>query len=265
MIKYLRLIFLAIPRLIINYLKLKKVSRHLDRYTLEERYALAHKTAKDLLKHFRVDWHIEGKELFDEAMKGQKKVLIVNNHESLLDAVLLLSLSEEPFSFILKKEAQKMLLVPTAVKVLDGLYIDREDLKQSVKVLAEVRNRLANDSIHMLIYPEGTRNKEPMTTPVAEFHAGTFKPALQTNRPILAIASYGSFRLLATKNAKRNPLWMKVFPLVDPSIYEGKNTHDLAALCQEMIASEVEEFKKRDEAYFAKGYHKVNLKKGPLD
>lgn len=262
--KYLRIIFTLGPRLLVYAHKLKKMVKHKERYSYEERYAYVRFVARVILSYLRPDYMIEGEEYFKEVTSREEKILIINNHESLMDALVLLALSEKPFSFIIKKEALKMPLVPWAVKAVDGIFIDREDLKQSLKVLIEVRERLKENKMNMLIYPEGTRNKEPETTPVMSFHAGTFKPVLTLKKEILVIASYGSFRLLSTKDPKRNPIWMKIFPLVTPDDYEGKNTNEIAEMCREMIDQEVSRFKDKDKEYFAKGYHKVKLKKGKL-
>lgn len=262
--KYLRIIFTLGPKLLVYTHRLKKMAKHKDRYTFEERYAEVSRIAGVILRYLRPDFMIEGEEYFKEILPQEDKILIINNHESLMDALVILAMSKTPFSFIIKKEALKMPMVPWAVKAVDGIFIDREDLKQSLKVLIEVRERLKGNRMHMLIYPEGTRNKQPETTPVMEFHAGTFKPPVTLKKNILVIASYGSFRLLSTKDPKRNPVWLKVFPLVTPEMYEGKSTAEVAEMCREMIDKEVSRFKELDKEYFEKGYHKVPLKKGKL-
>lgn len=262
--KYLRIIWTLGPKCLYWGHKLKKIVKHKDRYTFEERWDYVHKVAQKLLKYLRPDYIMEGYEEAKALLEEGDKVLIINDHESLLDAVVLLALFDKPFSFIIKTEAQKMPLVPWAVKAVDGIFIDRSDLKQSLKCLVQVRERLRDNQMHMLIYPEGTRNKEPMTTPVQPFHAGSFKPAVSSNRKILVIASYGGFRLLSTKDPKRNPVWIKFFPAVTPEMYEGKNTNEVADMCRKMIDDQIAIYKEKDKEYFEKKYHKVKLKKGKL-
>ena len=86
------------------------------------------------------------------------------------------------------------------IKGIDGQYIDRNDLKQSLRVMMNVEADLKNKrDKNWIIYPEGTRNRDVMHN-LKMFHHGTFRPAVKAGVPIVPVATYGTFRVLQKEN-----------------------------------------------------------------
>ncbi len=57
------------------------------------------------------------------------------NHQGLFDGLVFLESCPRPFSFVIKKEAANIILIKQVRKALGALTIDREDLRQSMKVI----------------------------------------------------------------------------------------------------------------------------------
>jgi 1-acyl-sn-glycerol-3-phosphate acyltransferase len=65
--------------------------------------------------------------------------------------------------------------------MLDCLFMDRSDVKQSAQVIFEAIDKI-KAGISICIYPEGTRNN---TDELLPFHKGSFKPAQRTDCPVV--------------------------------------------------------------------------------
>jgi 1-acyl-sn-glycerol-3-phosphate acyltransferase len=63
---------------------------------------------------------------------------------SAFDPLPILIAIEEPTTFVGKMELNKVPLLKTAIKALDVESIDRDDLRQSLKVMMKVENELKN-------------------------------------------------------------------------------------------------------------------------
>lgn len=63
-----------------------------------------------------------------------------------------------PFAFVIKKEASKIILLKQVTDALGSLSIDREDIRQSMKVIAKMTEEVKGGK-NFLIFAEGTRSK----------------------------------------------------------------------------------------------------------
>lgn len=266
MFKYTRAVLKGGPKIISIYnKKAKPYLKNPDSATLEQKYKDTREVFVHTLSLFRIDWKIDGIENLDEAT-ARKNVLIVGNHNSDLDALAMIAVSKGLVRIVGKKEIQKApKIVPDSMRIMGGLFMDRQDLKQSLKVILEVSKSLQNKEGSFLIYPEGTRNRDPINTGCGEFHSGTFKAAIKAKAPILCYAQYGGFRVLKLlPDYKRLPLEMKFFKIIEPEEYEGMDTNELSAYCKKIIEEGIVELKKEDERFFREKLHKIPLKKGKI-
>jgi 1-acyl-sn-glycerol-3-phosphate acyltransferase len=264
--KYPRVLLLAGPRLLWDYtFYLWRYARHPERTPIERRYQVAHKLVVWILDHYRIDWKVEGLENVRALEAKDQKFLLTPNHMSDLDPLTIVYLCEKPISFVAKKETRKMPFIGTAVKALDGYFMDRSDLRQSLDVIHGVEKRLQEGHCSYMIFPEGTRNKTPETTPTAPFHPGSFKAGMNPQVPILPLALYGTFRPFHSKpDYKRNPVEFTFFKPFTKEDYVSKTSADLASIAYNEVAHQVEEDKKLDAQFFAEGKEKIPLRKGSV-
>lgn len=266
MLKYPRILSLVGPRLLFDYtFYLWPYARHPEKAPLAKRYRVVHNLIRVVLDHFRIEWDMAGLDELKKLNASGQSFLLVSNHESAIDGLAIFYWSEKAVSVVAKKETLKMPFIAAAVKAVDGLFMNRDDLRQSFQVIKTVESRLASNYCSYLIFPEGTRNKQPETTPVAPFHPGTFKCAMSANVPILPLAIYGTFRPFKTKpDLKRNLLSFHFGKPLYPQDYAGKSTAEVAGLLTAWVNQEVETEKQSQKIYYDKGYEKVPLRKGPL-
>ena len=73
------------------------------------------------------------------------------------------------------------------MKKINCLFIDRNDLRQGLEVINKSVDNI-NNNISMMVFPEGTRNKNSSFKDMLEFKEGSFKIAKISNCKILPIA-----------------------------------------------------------------------------
>ena len=211
-----------------------KYSKHPEKYPFEKRYAKTRKLIIKVNKALKAETIVEGKENIPN-----ETCCYFINHLGATDPLLLIADSERPLSLVAKIEIKKMPIVGRIFTGIDGLFLDRENLKQQLRVMMKVEDSLKNKRCDWAIYPEGTRNKDPMHL-LLPFHSGTFRAAMKAKVPLVPVVSYGTFRLLNTHHTyKKYPTYLKYLKPIYPSEYEGKTTDEVAIMIQSMIQKEV--------------------------
>lgn len=163
-----------------------------------------------------------------------KPVLIVSNHESFFDPISIVDIFDSPIALIGKIELKKIPTLSYWITKFGSEFIDRDDMKQSIKVIINASKTLKNGT-SVLIYPEGTRNLED-----EEFKAGSFKIAQNAKAPILPITvrntSYVFERnkLLQLKKAK--PV-ITIHPIIEYEDYKDFDIVTLASNVQQIVNS----------------------------
>ena len=230
-----RAVLLLIPTLIYDICAwVFRYSNHPEKYPLDIRYQKTRKLIRKVNKALKLDMHIEGLE-----NRPEEASCYFINHLAAVDPLLLIEVMEKPTTLVAKIEIKKMPLVGRIFSGIDGLFLDRDDLKQQLKVMMKVQDSLRERKCNWAIYPEGTRNKDPMNK-LLEFHHGTFRAAMKAGVPIVPVVCYGSFRVLNTKHTyKKYPTYIKFLPPIYPEEYKDLKTQDVAAIVQSRVQKEL--------------------------
>ena len=210
-------------------------AKHLERYPFPLRHAKFRKLSKQVADALNVEFHVFGLENIpqDEAF------FLVANHMSAFDPLPFLINIDSPTTFVGKEELTRVPLLKNAIKALEVRTIERDNLRQSLKVMLEVEEDIKKKERNWMIFPEGTRIRDPLL-PVAEFHHGTFRPAWKTKTTILPAAMYGTFRVLKMKpQFKKYPVYISFLKPITAEQYAGLNTSDLAEMTHKMIQKEI--------------------------
>lgn len=125
----------------------------------------------------------------EERIPTDTAVLYVGNHRSYFDVVLTYLRVPRPTGYISKKEMEKIPLLSNWMRNLHCLFLNRDDIKQGLKMILEAVEKVKN-GISITIFPEGTRNSEPDC--LLRFHAGSFKIAEKGNVPIVPMSIVNS-------------------------------------------------------------------------
>ncbi|MCR5627394.1 MAG: 1-acyl-sn-glycerol-3-phosphate acyltransferase [Lachnospiraceae bacterium] len=115
-----------------------------------------------------------------------KKVVFIGNHRSFFDIILSNLSYKGPLGFVAKKE---LLLVPSLnvwMYLINCRFIDRKNMKQSIKVLTDACEDVNRGFSSMMIFPEGTRNKGKEGT-ILKFHSAALKIAVKAGCTIVPV------------------------------------------------------------------------------
>lgn len=234
MFKFVVWVLKLLPFLLWNYFRyIIPYSRHPEKYPLQERYDRVRYMILKCLKTFKVKIHV------NDFPKNSKRYYFVVNHVSLLDPVVLIASSKEPILFIAKKQTRNMMFVGQMFRAIDGLFLDRGNLRQEIKVYGEIKKWLNEDISNVTLFPEGTRNKS-YNAPLNEFKPGSLKPAFVTDTSILPVVVWGTqFVLNKRYNYKRYNVYINFLEEVDPKEY--KDTVTLAKDLEDTMQAKVNE------------------------
>ena len=131
-----------------------------------------------------------------ENIRRDGPALYVLNHRSIFDIIITYSYMVDRTGFIAKKELRKVPLFAQWVLLGNGLFLDRENLRQGLETILKGVQYLKS-GISLCIFPEGTRNKDRESkTSLMEFHSGSFKLAEKSGVPIIPVALYNTAECL---------------------------------------------------------------------
>jgi 1-acyl-sn-glycerol-3-phosphate acyltransferase len=168
----------------------------------------------------------------EENIPKDTAVLFVSNHQGNFDIPILLGYIQKPKAFISKIEVKKMPFIGTWMEQLNCLFMDRKNVRQSVKAINEGA-RLLQNGTSLVIFPEGTRSKGDG---MAEFKTGSFKLATKSGVPITPVTINGSYKIMELQG-----FWIKpaeVHIVVHPPIYPQQEEAKELALKSERIIKE---------------------------
>jgi 1-acyl-sn-glycerol-3-phosphate acyltransferase len=226
-----------------------KYARHPERYPLEQRYHRIRQLVLFVFRRFHLDLKIADAKYFTE---HEEPCVVYSNHTSYLDPLLLIAISEKPLTFVAKKEAMKFPFIGKVVAALDGISMNREDLREQL-VAIDHAVKLIESGRNIAIFPEGTRSKYP-ERPLAKFKPGAFKLSYRTGAAIIPCAFYGTFRPLSSKSKlKVYPIWIRFFEPITKNDFLQINTVHIAPIVQEKIQREIDDvMREQDRQYLEK-------------
>ncbi|MBU2995927.1 1-acyl-sn-glycerol-3-phosphate acyltransferase [Cellulophaga baltica] len=110
----------------------------------------------------------------EERIKKGESYMLVANHTSMLDIMLMLKLSRNPFVFVGKKELSKIPVFGFFYKRV-SILVDRSDPKSRTAVYRSAQKRL-KDGFSICIFPEGGVPDEDIV--LDQFKDGAFRMAI---------------------------------------------------------------------------------------
>jgi len=114
--------------------------------------------------------------LGEENLTAQRPAVFIFNHRNQVDPVISGALVKDNWVAVGKKELQNDPIMGTMGKLLDGVFIDRDDAAAAVETLHTVEER-ARNGLSIVIAPEGTRSRSGELGP---FKTGGFRLAQAT-------------------------------------------------------------------------------------
>lgn len=119
-----------------------------------------------------------------EHLWSARPCVFMFNHQSKLDAIVLMKLLREGFTAVAKKEAANVPGFGQFFRLAGVAFVDRRNSGQARAALAPAVDKVRRDGVSLVIAPEGTRSPTPR---VGQFKKGGFHIAMQAGVPIVPI------------------------------------------------------------------------------
>lgn len=135
--------------------------------------------------------------------------LLIANHQSLLDIVVVEYIHSRDIAWVAKKEIAKLPFFGHILKAPNMIIIDRENKAGLIKLMREVKDRLSKNR-PIAIFPEGTRSDGKR---VLKFKSGAKMVAQKFNLKVQPIVLIGTREIFDSKKLNAKPGVVKIIYL----------------------------------------------------
>jgi len=174
---------------------------------------------------------VEGEE---NARAGQSYI-VVSNHESQYDILLIYGWLDLDVKWVMKKELRKIPGIGIGCEKVGHIIVDRSDPEQARGAINDALQVLGN-GIGILFFPEGTRSRDGRLLP---FKKGAFRVAIEQQVPILPMTVIGTRDVLPAKTLRLFPGRVKlvIHPPIDTKGQTLQNMRELMQQTRDTIDS----------------------------
>lgn len=176
-----------------------------------------------------------------EKLPDDGKFLLVSNHVSAYDPVILLHLLKKyRMMFISKPENFDIPIAGFLMKKSGFLAIDRENPRNALKIIYDAADFITAKECPAVIYPEGTRNKAPENG-LLSFHSGVFKIAKRAGVPVVVAASCGTEQISRNWPLKKSKVRLKIAAVLDADEISSHNDKEISEHVEKIMKAALEE------------------------
>lgn len=130
----------------------------------------------------------------DQQLANISRAIIVSNHQSFLDIILLSLILPHRCIFVSKKKLGNIPVWGTALRALGHILVDPDGAYKGGALVKNVKRSLKEaDEVFIVIFPEGIRTSNGTIGP---FRSGFVVLAQQCDLPVLPIAIEGAYEVL---------------------------------------------------------------------
>jgi 1-acyl-sn-glycerol-3-phosphate acyltransferase len=157
-------------------------------------WRLNHRAAGWLIRALRIPFSVTWEADVDLSAPH----IIVANHCSYVDSVLIGAILPNLHSFVAKTELQRLPVLRSWLSKIGTIFIERFEPAQSVAEVDRLQQELAKGN-SLVIFPEGTFTRE---TGLRPFHLGAFRAAAASAVPVIPLTLRG------TRSVLRDGQWL---------------------------------------------------------
>ena len=173
-----------------------------------------------------------------QKLEKDKSYMLVANHTSMLDIMLMLYVSKNPFVFVGKQELVKIPVFGFFYRRV-CILVDRENAKSRTAVYRRVQHRL-KQNLSICIFPEGGVPDEKVL--LDSFKDGAFRMAITHNIPVVPMTFLDCKKRFSWSffSGSPGPLRVKVNSFFETAILGVEDTSTLKNEVRDRIRAELE-------------------------
>ena len=233
MVRFYFAIIIAMPFIIYYVYKIRFMMRHIDKYSPEYRYGVARNMVKITMRSARIKTKCFGV----ENLPKDGGYIMYPNHQGKFDALGIIHVHKDPCSIVMELKRSKVVLTSEFVDVIGGIRIDRENLREQLKSMRTMADRVKNGA-RFILFPEGGYNHNG--NHLQEFLPGAFKAALWSKQPIVPVAvvdSYKAFDYNSLRKITAQIHFLKPLPYEE---YKDLSTKEIAECVKKRIQEAID-------------------------
>jgi len=202
-------------------------------------YLFRNNTHKVIKIWMKVQMLCLGIKLEQEGVLDESCDLIIINHQSLLDVIVMEYIHNRHIAWVAKKEISNLFFFGHIIKAPRMISIDREDKAGLIRLLNETKDRLGKGR-PIAMFPEGTRSDG---TYMGDFKAGAKMVGNKYNLKVQPVIIFGTRNIVDSQKVEASPGNVKIVYLKpvqaskDSSWYE-----DTEAKMKEVFQKEYQKY-----------------------
>lgn len=171
-----------------------------------------------------------------DVIDKNQSYVIVANHQSTYDILVLYGYLPLAFKWVMKIELRKVPFIGYTCALMGHIYVDRKNRQAAQKTMQQAGAKLTG-GISVLFFPEGTRHTG---TGLLPFKKGAFKMAQSLGLPILPVIIKGAEQVMPAKSLRILPGTIELVfqPPISAETVKGKSTDDLIQLSRSLLHTE---------------------------
>jgi len=167
-----------------------------------------------------------------EGIDWSQPLVLVANHQSMIDVCALFRAVPVPLRFMLKQELARVPFVGWYARRMGMVFIDRGNAREARRSLSAAAGLLRGGTA-LVAFPEGTRSRDGR---VAAFKGGAFQVAIEAGVPVVPVAIRGSGAVLPASGFGVRPGTIDVV-FGQPLSTDGLQPQDRNALARQAQAA----------------------------
>lgn len=177
-------------------------------------------------------------------VRGMEKLpaghcIVVANHASYLDGVLLFGYLPPRFAFVIKGEMKNFPLVGFLLRRIGAKFVERFDASGSARDARQLLKAASNGE-SLAFFPEGTFQPHPG---LERFRSGAFAAAIKASLPVIPAVISGSRQIMPGGHIlpRHGHLRIDILNPIEPGDPAYENSRDLAELSRQRILEILDE------------------------
>ncbi len=227
------MVVISLPFVVYYICKAHYIQRHGERYSEEERYKMARKCIRIMMRNGRIQTESFGQELLPE----DGGYVMYSNHQGKYDTLGIMSSHPKPCTIVIDAYRSRLPITDSFIDLVQGSRLDKTDMRKQLKTILQIADEVKNGRRY-IIFPEGgyDHNKNELQ----DFMAGSFKCATKARAPIVPVAIIDSYKPFGVNSLRKVKTQVH---FLEPILFEeyGKmTTAEIAGMVKDRIASTID-------------------------
>ena len=233
--RFYYVIFINLFRIPYMMRKMRYYADHPEKYSEEQRYALARHVARIIKRTGVILTSATGK----ENLPQEGGYILYPNHQGKYDVLGIMHTHDKPISFIIDDKASHGPLISEFTDLMQAGRIRLEDLRQTLLLFRSRAARIAAGE-PCIIFPEGVYGPRKRNN-LTEFKPGSFKLAKMAKVPIVPVVLKDSYKAFNSCYFGPVQTYVRYLEPIPYEQYADMRTTEIAQLVQDRIREAMEE------------------------